>query len=147
MSSWTPLPLVAQTYFTISCFPINVPPVCVLHSVHVKADVSINCAAAAKDEWRVVRTVSVTVRSVATWTRVPAWWEIMELLYCTSGISTCANFIKLSCWSSQDVAEINDTSKESVSVPEDPTAVSPQDATFFRPPCVPPTKKAGLLFI
>ncbi|XP_034167408.2 kinesin family member 4 [Pangasianodon hypophthalmus] len=42
---------------------------------------------------------------------------------------------------SMDVAEINDVSKDTVSVPEDPTAVSPRDATFFRPPCVPPTKK------
>lgn len=41
----------------------------------------------------------------------------------------------------QDAAEINDASKDSVSVPEDPTAVSPRDATFFRPPSVPPTKK------
>ncbi|GAA6067201.1 kinesin family member 4, partial [Tachysurus ichikawai] len=40
-----------------------------------------------------------------------------------------------------DVAETNDVSKDSVSIPEDPTAVSPRDATFFRPPCVPPTKK------
>ncbi|KAG7321201.1 hypothetical protein KOW79_015616 [Hemibagrus wyckioides] len=40
-----------------------------------------------------------------------------------------------------DAAEINDASKDSVSVPEDPTAVSPRDATFFRPPSVPPTKK------
>ncbi|XP_076850877.1 kinesin family member 4 [Brachyhypopomus gauderio] len=39
-----------------------------------------------------------------------------------------------------DVAEVN-VSKESVAIPEDPTAVSPRDATFFRPPCVPPTKK------
>ncbi|XP_036444905.1 kinesin family member 4 [Colossoma macropomum] len=38
-----------------------------------------------------------------------------------------------------DMTEIN-ASKDSVSVPEDPTAVSPRDATFFRPPCVPPTK-------
>ncbi|KAM9451565.1 kinesin family member 4 [Clarias gariepinus] len=40
---------------------------------------------------------------------------------------------------SMEVAEINDASRETV--PEDPTAVSPRDATFFRPPCVPPTKK------
>ncbi|KAL6470384.1 hypothetical protein MHYP_G00215030 [Metynnis hypsauchen] len=38
-----------------------------------------------------------------------------------------------------DMTEING-SKDSVSIPEDPTAVSPRDATFFRPPCVPPTK-------
>uniref|UniRef100_A0AAR2JCK7 Kinesin motor domain-containing protein n=1 Tax=Pygocentrus nattereri TaxID=42514 RepID=A0AAR2JCK7_PYGNA len=38
-----------------------------------------------------------------------------------------------------DMTEIN-ASKDSVSIPEDPTAVSPRDATFFRPPCVPPTK-------
>ncbi|XP_072518024.1 kinesin family member 4 [Salminus brasiliensis] len=38
-----------------------------------------------------------------------------------------------------DMNEIN-ASKDSVSIPEDPTAVSPRDATFFRPPCVPPTK-------
>ncbi|KAF5892965.1 chromosome-associated kinesin KIF4A, partial [Clarias magur] len=42
---------------------------------------------------------------------------------------------------SMEVAEINDASRDTVSVPEDPTAVSPRDATFFRPPCVPPTKK------
>uniref|UniRef100_A0AAR2KYJ5 Kinesin motor domain-containing protein n=1 Tax=Pygocentrus nattereri TaxID=42514 RepID=A0AAR2KYJ5_PYGNA len=33
-----------------------------------------------------------------------------------------------------DMTEIN-ASKDSVSIPEDPTAVSPRDATFFRPPC------------
>ncbi|XP_066502729.1 kinesin family member 4 [Hoplias malabaricus] len=38
-----------------------------------------------------------------------------------------------------DVCETNG-SKDSVAVPEDPTAVSLRDATFFRPPCVPPTK-------
>ncbi|XP_062867429.1 kinesin family member 4 [Trichomycterus rosablanca] len=37
--------------------------------------------------------------------------------------------------------DMNDVSKDSVSIPEDPTAVSPRDATFFRPPCVPPTTK------
>ncbi|KAI4882516.1 hypothetical protein NFI96_018904 [Prochilodus magdalenae] len=41
--------------------------------------------------------------------------------------------------SSVDMTDIN-ASKDSVSIPEDPTAVSPRDATFFRPPCVPPTK-------
>ncbi|KAK1788025.1 hypothetical protein P4O66_016504 [Electrophorus voltai] len=40
----------------------------------------------------------------------------------------------------QDVTEVN-VSGDSVPIPEDPTAVSPRDATFFRPPCVPPTKK------
>ncbi|XP_051956367.1 chromosome-associated kinesin KIF4-like [Xyrauchen texanus] len=39
------------------------------------------------------------------------------------------------------VTEICDVSKDSVAIPEDPTAVSPKDATFFRPPSVPPTKK------
>lgn len=38
---------------------------------------------------------------------------------------------------------MNDVSKDSVSIPEDPTAVSPRDATFFRPPCVPPTTKVS----
>ncbi|XP_051534256.1 chromosome-associated kinesin KIF4-like [Myxocyprinus asiaticus] len=42
---------------------------------------------------------------------------------------------------SADQTEIIDVSKDSVAVPEDPTAVSPRDATFFRPPSVPPTKK------
>ncbi|KAI7795730.1 kinesin family member 4 [Triplophysa rosa] len=40
-----------------------------------------------------------------------------------------------------DQAEVGDASKDSVTVPEDPTAISPLDATFFRPPSVPPTKK------
>ncbi|XP_067232121.1 kinesin family member 4 isoform X1 [Chanodichthys erythropterus] len=43
--------------------------------------------------------------------------------------------------SSVDLTEISDVSKESTAIPEDPTAVSPRDATFFRPPSVPPTKK------
>ncbi|KAI5096917.1 kinesin family member 4 [Silurus meridionalis] len=42
---------------------------------------------------------------------------------------------------SMDFAEINEASKNSVTIPEDPMAVSPRDATFFRPPCVPPTNK------
>uniref|UniRef100_A0AAY5F3C9 Kinesin motor domain-containing protein n=1 Tax=Electrophorus electricus TaxID=8005 RepID=A0AAY5F3C9_ELEEL len=42
-----------------------------------------------------------------------------------------------------DVTEVN-VSGDSVPIPEDPTAVSPRDATFFRPPCVPPTKKVRL---
>ncbi|XP_056586746.1 kinesin family member 4 [Triplophysa dalaica] len=42
---------------------------------------------------------------------------------------------------SLDLAEVSDASKDSVTVPEDPTAISPRDATFFRPPSVPPTKK------
>ncbi|XP_073680996.1 kinesin family member 4 [Garra rufa] len=43
--------------------------------------------------------------------------------------------------SNVDQTEISDVSKDSAAIPEDPTAVSPQDATFFRPPSVPPTKK------
>uniref|UniRef100_A0A673FWB0 Kinesin-like protein n=1 Tax=Sinocyclocheilus rhinocerous TaxID=307959 RepID=A0A673FWB0_9TELE len=39
------------------------------------------------------------------------------------------------------MTEISDVSKDSAAIPEDPTAVSPRDATFFRPPSVPPTKK------
>uniref|UniRef100_A0A8C1YNG6 Kinesin family member 4 n=1 Tax=Cyprinus carpio TaxID=7962 RepID=A0A8C1YNG6_CYPCA len=35
----------------------------------------------------------------------------------------------------------DDVSKDSATIPEDPTAVSPRDATFFRPPSVPLTKK------
>ncbi|KAJ7996792.1 hypothetical protein DPEC_G00240700 [Dallia pectoralis] len=43
--------------------------------------------------------------------------------------------------SSMDSSVFNDDgSKDSVSIPEDPTAVSPGDATFFKPPCVTPTK-------
>uniref|UniRef100_A0A671N1N5 Kinesin-like protein n=1 Tax=Sinocyclocheilus anshuiensis TaxID=1608454 RepID=A0A671N1N5_9TELE len=42
---------------------------------------------------------------------------------------------------SNDQTEISDVSKDSAAIPEDPTAVSPRDATFFRPPSVPPTKK------
>uniref|UniRef100_A0A8B9L728 Chromosome-associated kinesin KIF4 n=1 Tax=Astyanax mexicanus TaxID=7994 RepID=A0A8B9L728_ASTMX len=42
-----------------------------------------------------------------------------------------------------DMNDIN-ASKDSMSIPEDPTAVSPRDATFFRPPCVPPTKNVRL---
>uniref|UniRef100_A0A673FW76 Chromosome-associated kinesin KIF4-like n=1 Tax=Sinocyclocheilus rhinocerous TaxID=307959 RepID=A0A673FW76_9TELE len=43
--------------------------------------------------------------------------------------------------SNVDQTEISDVSKDSAAIPEDPTAVSPRDATFFRPPSVPPTKK------
>nr|XP_055035853.1 chromosome-associated kinesin KIF4A-like isoform X4 [Misgurnus anguillicaudatus] len=42
---------------------------------------------------------------------------------------------------SLDTAEIGDVGKDAVAIPEDPTAISPQDSTFFRPPSVPPTKK------
>ncbi|XP_060792516.1 kinesin family member 4 [Neoarius graeffei] len=74
---------------------------------------------------------------------------VNKLCRCRKGRMTCGENClcdrekcrNMDTCSSMDVAEINDTSKESVSVPEDPTAVSPQDATFFRPPCVPPTKK------
>ncbi|KAM6969998.1 kinesin family member 4 [Aplochiton taeniatus] len=40
-----------------------------------------------------------------------------------------------------DSSEVDDGSKDSVSIPQDPTAVSPGKATFFQPPCVTPTKK------
>ncbi|XP_024253830.1 kinesin family member 4 [Oncorhynchus tshawytscha] len=43
--------------------------------------------------------------------------------------------------SSIDSSEVTDDgSKDLVSIPQDPTAVSPGDATFFKPPCVTPTK-------
>uniref|UniRef100_A0A8C1MZZ4 Kinesin-like protein n=1 Tax=Cyprinus carpio TaxID=7962 RepID=A0A8C1MZZ4_CYPCA len=42
---------------------------------------------------------------------------------------------------SNDQTEISDLSKDSAAILEDPTAVSPRDATFFRPLSVPPTKK------
>ncbi|KAG1937120.1 kinesin-like protein KIN-4C [Pimephales promelas] len=40
-----------------------------------------------------------------------------------------------------DHTETSEVSKEPTAVPEDPTAVSSLDSTFFRPPSVPPTKK------
>uniref|UniRef100_A0A9J7X3Z8 Kinesin motor domain-containing protein n=1 Tax=Cyprinus carpio carpio TaxID=630221 RepID=A0A9J7X3Z8_CYPCA len=43
--------------------------------------------------------------------------------------------------SNVDQTKISDVSKDSATIPEDPTAVSPRDATFFRPPSVPLTKK------
>ncbi|XP_042604201.1 kinesin family member 4 isoform X1 [Cyprinus carpio] len=43
--------------------------------------------------------------------------------------------------SNVDQTEISDLSKDSAAILEDPTAVSPRDATFFRPLSVPPTKK------
>uniref|UniRef100_A0A8C8C8R8 Kinesin family member 4 n=1 Tax=Oncorhynchus tshawytscha TaxID=74940 RepID=A0A8C8C8R8_ONCTS len=46
--------------------------------------------------------------------------------------------------SSIDSSEVTDDgSKDLVSIPQDPTAVSPGDATFFKPPCVTPTKVGG----
>uniref|UniRef100_A0A8C7TR24 Kinesin family member 4 n=1 Tax=Oncorhynchus mykiss TaxID=8022 RepID=A0A8C7TR24_ONCMY len=43
--------------------------------------------------------------------------------------------------SSIDSSEVTDDgSKDLVSIPQDPTAISPGDATFFKPPCVTPTK-------
>lgn len=43
--------------------------------------------------------------------------------------------------SSVDLSETTDVFKDSSVLPEDPTAVGSRDATFFTPPCVPPTKK------
>ncbi|XP_036379797.1 kinesin family member 4 [Megalops cyprinoides] len=43
--------------------------------------------------------------------------------------------------SSVDSSEMEDRSKDSVFTPQDPTAVSPTDCTFFKPPCVTPTLK------
>ncbi|XP_077053410.1 kinesin family member 4 [Siphateles boraxobius] len=40
-----------------------------------------------------------------------------------------------------DHTQTSEVSKEPAAVPEDPTAVSSLDSTFFRPPSVPPTKK------
>lgn len=61
-----------STVALISCFSfLHMFVFCV--SVRVRAGASINCAAAAKDEWRAARTVSATTRSVATWTTIPAW--------------------------------------------------------------------------
>ncbi|XP_030649696.1 kinesin family member 4 isoform X2 [Chanos chanos] len=40
-----------------------------------------------------------------------------------------------------DLGDVDDGSRDSISIPEDPTAVSPRDATFFKPPSVTPTKK------
>ncbi|XP_023700548.1 kinesin family member 4 [Paramormyrops kingsleyae] len=38
-------------------------------------------------------------------------------------------------------SEMEDGSKDSILTPQDPTAVSPGDSTFFKPPCVTPTMK------
>ncbi|KAL4659685.1 chromosome-associated kinesin KIF4A [Arapaima gigas] len=43
--------------------------------------------------------------------------------------------------SSVDTSEMDDGSKDSIFTPQDPTAVSPGDSTFFKPPCVTPTIK------
>ncbi|KAG9351983.1 hypothetical protein JZ751_023234 [Albula glossodonta] len=42
---------------------------------------------------------------------------------------------------SVDSSEMEDPSKDSVFTPTDPTAVSPAESTFFKPPCVTPTMK------
>uniref|UniRef100_A0A8C9TS50 Kinesin family member 4 n=1 Tax=Scleropages formosus TaxID=113540 RepID=A0A8C9TS50_SCLFO len=43
--------------------------------------------------------------------------------------------------SSVDTTEMDDGSRDLVFTPQDPTAVSPGDSTFFKPPCVTPTMK------
>uniref|UniRef100_A0AAR2M5V4 Kinesin motor domain-containing protein n=1 Tax=Pygocentrus nattereri TaxID=42514 RepID=A0AAR2M5V4_PYGNA len=69
---------------------------------------------------------------------------VNKLCRCRKGRLTCGenclcDHEKCRNMENRDMTEIN-ASKDSVSIPEDPTAVSPRDATFFRPPCVPPTK-------
>uniref|UniRef100_A0A8C9VBB8 Kinesin family member 4 n=1 Tax=Scleropages formosus TaxID=113540 RepID=A0A8C9VBB8_SCLFO len=46
--------------------------------------------------------------------------------------------------SSVDTTEMDDGSRDLVFTPQDPTAVSPGDSTFFKPPCVTPTMKVVL---
>uniref|UniRef100_A0A6Q2Y8V5 Kinesin motor domain-containing protein n=1 Tax=Esox lucius TaxID=8010 RepID=A0A6Q2Y8V5_ESOLU len=68
-----------------------------------------------------------------------------KLCRCRKGKMTCGENCqcdqeKCRNMDSQNVFHDDDGSKDSVSIPEDPTAISPGDATFFKPPCVTPTK-------
>lgn len=114
-------------------------------SVHVGAAVLTSFVAAARERWPVERTASVTMRNVAIW-RTAAAWLVEYVLLKSQGGCLFTLWMAIS-WSyffwycPQDLTEISDVSKETAAIPEDPTAVSPRDATFFRPPSVPPTKK------
>uniref|UniRef100_W5LM61 Kinesin family member 4 n=1 Tax=Astyanax mexicanus TaxID=7994 RepID=W5LM61_ASTMX len=70
---------------------------------------------------------------------------INKMCRCRKGRMTCGENCLCDhekCRNMENRMDMNDinASKDSMSIPEDPTAVSPRDATFFRPPCVPPTK-------
>uniref|UniRef100_A0A673LLW6 Chromosome-associated kinesin KIF4-like n=1 Tax=Sinocyclocheilus rhinocerous TaxID=307959 RepID=A0A673LLW6_9TELE len=63
---------------------------------------------------------------------------INKLCRCRKGKITCGE----NCLCDHEKCRnMENRSNDSAAVPEDPTAVSPRDATFFRPPSVPPTKK------
>uniref|UniRef100_A0A673FLP6 Kinesin-like protein n=1 Tax=Sinocyclocheilus rhinocerous TaxID=307959 RepID=A0A673FLP6_9TELE len=71
---------------------------------------------------------------------------VNKLCRCRKGKMTCGenclcDHEKCRNMENRSNTEISDVSKDSAAIPEDPTAVSPRDATFFRPPSVPPTKK------
>uniref|UniRef100_A0A8B9L8A5 Chromosome-associated kinesin KIF4 n=1 Tax=Astyanax mexicanus TaxID=7994 RepID=A0A8B9L8A5_ASTMX len=74
---------------------------------------------------------------------------INKMCRCRKGRMTCGENCLCDhekCRNMENRMDMNDinASKDSMSIPEDPTAVSPRDATFFRPPCVPPTKNVRL---
>uniref|UniRef100_A0A8C7WBX8 Kinesin family member 4 n=1 Tax=Oncorhynchus mykiss TaxID=8022 RepID=A0A8C7WBX8_ONCMY len=67
-----------------------------------------------------------------------------RLCRCRKGKMSCGENCQCDhekCRNMDNQIEVTDDgSKDLVSIPQDPTAISPGDATFFKPPCVTPTK-------